>query len=346
MTRFMSPWKLGAAAALLALGACGGGGDATPAPSPPPPPATYTISGTVFSSGGTIVLQNNGGDDLTLGNVGTFSFATQLASGAAYAVTVKSSPSMPLQTCVTGSNAGGLGDGNGGRRRRDEPLRFLLPGRADARRHRHELGRLGPGAEFRLAGPARRGQWQLPVHRADTQHGQLCRHGRDAAVVTGTDLRRHEWHRQFSDGRRDERAGHLLRTRLRLRHRERHRRHALERHRRQRDLGRRRHGAPHPEHDRDQRSGDRDDPEVRHRQARRQRADQRARRLDRHVDGNPGRRRQRRRRRRGVLSFDHRAVLRGASVGRPARPERELAHRPRVRGLSDVGAGKPRRPRS
>ena len=83
----------------------------TPAPPPPPPAATYAISGTVFSSGGTIVLQNNGGDDLTLGNVGTFSFATQIVSGAAYSVTVKSSPSTPLQTCVTGSNAGGAATG-------------------------------------------------------------------------------------------------------------------------------------------------------------------------------------------------------------------------------------------
>jgi len=55
--------------------------------------STFSIGGTVFSSGGTLVLQDNGRDDLTLGNVGTFLFPTKVASGAAYAVTVKSSPS-------------------------------------------------------------------------------------------------------------------------------------------------------------------------------------------------------------------------------------------------------------
>jgi len=60
------------------------------------------------------VLQDNGRDDLTLGNVGTFLFPTKVASGAAYAVTVKSSPSAPLQTCVTGANAGGPAAGTVG----------------------------------------------------------------------------------------------------------------------------------------------------------------------------------------------------------------------------------------
>ncbi|MEO8525218.1 MAG: hypothetical protein ABI460_10910 [Caldimonas sp.] len=108
MSKSITSWKSGALAALLfVLAGCGGGGSDPAATAPPPPPPTFSIGGTVFSSGGTIVLQNNGGDDLVVGNVGTFRFPIELASGALYAVTVKSSPGMPLQTCVSGSNAGG-----------------------------------------------------------------------------------------------------------------------------------------------------------------------------------------------------------------------------------------------
>ena len=109
MTQLLPSWKSCAVAALIVLSGCGGGGDS--AAPPPPPAATYSVGGTLFTAGGTLVLQDNGGDDLTLGNVGTFTFATKLASGAAYAVTVKSSPSLPLQTCVSGSNAGGPASG-------------------------------------------------------------------------------------------------------------------------------------------------------------------------------------------------------------------------------------------
>jgi len=112
MAKSLTPWKSFALATLLALAGCGGGSGGSGGTTPPPPPvATYSIGGTVFSSGGTLVLQDNGGDDLTLGNVGTFTFATKLASGAAYAVTVKSSPSLPRQDCVTGANAGGPATG-------------------------------------------------------------------------------------------------------------------------------------------------------------------------------------------------------------------------------------------
>ena len=42
-------------------------------------------------------MQDNGGDDLSVSANGPFTFATKLASGAAYAVTVKTNPSG--QTC-------------------------------------------------------------------------------------------------------------------------------------------------------------------------------------------------------------------------------------------------------
>jgi hypothetical protein len=67
---------------------------------------TYAIGGTVSGLAGTAILQDNNGDDLTLTANGSFAFATPIASGAAYAVTVKSQPGAPSQTCTI-TNAGG-----------------------------------------------------------------------------------------------------------------------------------------------------------------------------------------------------------------------------------------------
>jgi len=50
------------------------------------------------------VLQNNGGDDLTIMTNGPASFSTALAMGAHYDVTVKTQP--PAQTCVVANGAG------------------------------------------------------------------------------------------------------------------------------------------------------------------------------------------------------------------------------------------------
>ena len=71
---------------------------------------SYTIGGTVSGLSGTLVLQDNGGDNLTVTASGPFSFPTQLASGAAYAVTVKTQPSG--QTCTVGSGTGTVGSAN------------------------------------------------------------------------------------------------------------------------------------------------------------------------------------------------------------------------------------------
>ena len=48
----------------------------------------FTIGGTISGLAGTVVLQDNGGDNLTVTTNGTFAFSTPVASGAAYAVTV------------------------------------------------------------------------------------------------------------------------------------------------------------------------------------------------------------------------------------------------------------------
>ena len=53
---------------------------------------TFTVGGTVSGLSGTVVLQDNGADNLTVTANGPFTFATALAPGAAYAVTVKTNP--------------------------------------------------------------------------------------------------------------------------------------------------------------------------------------------------------------------------------------------------------------
>ncbi len=66
--------------------------------------ATYNVGGTVSGLSGTLVLQNNEDDDLTLMEDGEFTFTTALADGAAYAVTILTQPSG--QTCTPTSNTG------------------------------------------------------------------------------------------------------------------------------------------------------------------------------------------------------------------------------------------------
>ena len=98
---------LGATAVVaLALTACGGGGGSSGGSTPPPPPPTqYSIGGSVTGLTGTgLVLQNNAGDNLTVAKSGTFTFATKVNSGAAYAVTVMTQPSG--QTCTVSNGSG------------------------------------------------------------------------------------------------------------------------------------------------------------------------------------------------------------------------------------------------
>jgi hypothetical protein len=79
-------------------------------PPPPPPPATYTVGGTVTGLNGSITLANNAGDARTVAAVGAFVFATPLATGAAYAVTVTSQPAN--QTCAITSGSGTVASAN------------------------------------------------------------------------------------------------------------------------------------------------------------------------------------------------------------------------------------------
>jgi len=70
--------------------------------------SSHTIGGSVSGLNGSgLVLQNNGGDDLTVEANGTFTFAARVANGASYAATVKTQPSaIPAQTCTVTNGSG------------------------------------------------------------------------------------------------------------------------------------------------------------------------------------------------------------------------------------------------
>ena len=66
--------------------------------------STYSVGGSTSGLSGTVVLRDNGGDDLTVTANGSFAFATKLAGGAAYTVTVKTNPSG--QSCSVANGTG------------------------------------------------------------------------------------------------------------------------------------------------------------------------------------------------------------------------------------------------
>jgi 6-phosphogluconolactonase (cycloisomerase 2 family) len=82
---------------ILLLSSCGGGGSK----SSPAAPVTYKIGGSVIGFAGTgLVLQNNGGDSITIpSGATTFKFPTGLASSASHSVTVLTQPTTPSQSC-------------------------------------------------------------------------------------------------------------------------------------------------------------------------------------------------------------------------------------------------------
>lgn len=71
---------------------------------------TYTIGGNVTGLTGTVVLQNNGGDYLSISANGTFVFATPQANSTAYSVTVLTQPAG--QTCAMASGIGVVSGAN------------------------------------------------------------------------------------------------------------------------------------------------------------------------------------------------------------------------------------------
>ncbi len=93
----------------LALAACGGGGgSSTTPPGGGGGSQSYTVGGTISGlSGGGLVLQNNGADNLTVSAGATsFTFKTALTSGSMYAVTVLTQPTNPTQACTVTNGTG------------------------------------------------------------------------------------------------------------------------------------------------------------------------------------------------------------------------------------------------
>ncbi len=73
-------------------------------------PGVYTIGGTMSSLTGSVVLQDNGGDNLAVSANGSFTFPTPLVAGGAYTVTVLSNPAG--QTCTVSNGSGTVGAAN------------------------------------------------------------------------------------------------------------------------------------------------------------------------------------------------------------------------------------------
>ena len=67
---------------------------------------TESISGTLtgLSGGTSVILENNGGDALTLNANGSFTFATAIDAGSSYNVTVQSNPTG--ETCAVSNGSG------------------------------------------------------------------------------------------------------------------------------------------------------------------------------------------------------------------------------------------------
>jgi hypothetical protein len=106
-------WVLAGLIASALLSACGGGGGGSgSAPPPVPQTGSVTVSGTITGlTASGLQLQNNGVDTIAAAaNATSFTFATAISSGAAYAVTVKTQPSG--QSCIVSSGTGTASSAN------------------------------------------------------------------------------------------------------------------------------------------------------------------------------------------------------------------------------------------
>lgn len=92
------------------LSACGGGGGYDGG-SNPMPGSSFSIGGTVSGLTGTVVLQNNGADNLSISASGPFTFANRLGNGASYNVTVLTQPAG--HTCTVSNGSGFVGTAYG-----------------------------------------------------------------------------------------------------------------------------------------------------------------------------------------------------------------------------------------
>jgi hypothetical protein len=86
---------------------------------------SYTIGGSVTGlAAGSLVLEDNGGDDLSVSANGSFTFATAIVSGATYDVTVASQPTG--LTCSVSNASGSVSASNVNRRDSERPVAILI----------------------------------------------------------------------------------------------------------------------------------------------------------------------------------------------------------------------------
>lgn len=92
-----------ATACAILLAGCGGSNG----------PVTYTVRASVSGlSGSGLILQLNAGSDLAVTANGNSTFATPVASGMSYQVSVKTQPSSPRQVCTVGNGSGTISTGD------------------------------------------------------------------------------------------------------------------------------------------------------------------------------------------------------------------------------------------
>jgi hypothetical protein len=91
------------AAFMILVSSCSGGGGGGNTPG-------YIVGGSLSGLSHTVVLQDNGADDLTIGTNGPFTFPATLANGTTYDVTVKTQP--PGQICTVGHGSGMISGAN------------------------------------------------------------------------------------------------------------------------------------------------------------------------------------------------------------------------------------------
>ena len=89
------------------LTACGGGGGYDSGGSGMSAGLTYTIGGTLsgLNAGGTVVLQNNGGNNLSVTSNGAFTFSAPINYATGYDVSVLTNPTG--QVCSVTNGVGG-----------------------------------------------------------------------------------------------------------------------------------------------------------------------------------------------------------------------------------------------
>jgi len=91
---------------LVALSTCGGMSDSSVSA----PINDYRVGGTATGlSGSGLILELNGGSELTIGANGAFTFASSLSSGTSYSVTIKDQPAVRHEICTVTNGSGMVG---------------------------------------------------------------------------------------------------------------------------------------------------------------------------------------------------------------------------------------------